>query len=347
MMKNINFILSTLILISYQALSQEVSVTQNMPATAEPGGEFMVEVTIYKGTTGGFAKLQQELPLGFTATVVEAKNGNFSFKDQKVKIIWMSLPPEDEYTISYNVMVDNDVSGVQSIGGIFQYLVNNERTSLDISPSDISIEEVVITAMEEEEEEEYEFEEEEEEEEEYEFEEEEEEIEYVEPEPEETTYQPPSPPSITSTYTSVKRGFKYQIQIGAYKNSNPAVDFKNLEDIGISIEKIVDEDGLTKIVLGGFSTWSEAKAARKEVIDKGITDAWIIRAKYRIQIAASRSPLSETSSRLSKVPEHTSQKYDDGYYRYFAAGAYRTFKAAKIALQEVIAKGIEDAWISQ
>ena len=82
------------ILIASQAYSQDVSVTTNMPASAVPGGEFTVEVTINKGSTAGFGKLQQDLPPGFTATAIDAKGGNFSFREQAVKIIWMSLPPE-------------------------------------------------------------------------------------------------------------------------------------------------------------------------------------------------------------------------------------------------------------
>ncbi|MCH8318200.1 MAG: OmpA family protein [Bacteroidetes bacterium] len=128
-----------LTLISYQVFSDDVKVTTYLPASASPGSEFNVQVTINKGSISGFGKLQQELPPGFTATAMEIKGGNFSFKDQKVKIIWMSLPPEPEFTATYKISVAPDVSGEQTIGGKFQYLKDNQRTTFNINPVSISI----------------------------------------------------------------------------------------------------------------------------------------------------------------------------------------------------------------
>ena len=124
----------------------DVKVTTFLPASASPGSEFNVQVTIYKGATAGFGKLQQELPPGFTATAMEVKGGNFSFKDQKMKIIWMSLPPEPEFTATYKVSVAPDVLGEQTIGGKFQYLKDNQRTTFNINPVSISIK-VVTTVV--------------------------------------------------------------------------------------------------------------------------------------------------------------------------------------------------------
>src|SRR5687768_9216652 len=77
--------------------ADSVSVTNNIPASAKPGTSFNVEITIKKGAVSGFAKLQQELPAGLTASAGEGKGGTFTFVDQKVKFVWVSLPADAEF----------------------------------------------------------------------------------------------------------------------------------------------------------------------------------------------------------------------------------------------------------
>jgi hypothetical protein len=116
-------------------LSAQVSVSTKLPATAAPGGSFTMELDVAKGDVSGFAKLQQILPPGFTAEAGESANATFSFKDQKVKFLWMALP-NDDFKISYKVNVDASLSGNQIIEGTFAYIKDNE-TEKFIIPKDI------------------------------------------------------------------------------------------------------------------------------------------------------------------------------------------------------------------
>ncbi|MDP6909054.1 MAG: hypothetical protein QF371_06085 [Flavobacteriales bacterium] len=113
----------------------QVSVSTKLPATAVPGGSFTVELNVTKADISGFAKLQQLLPTGFTATVGETANATFSFKDRKVKFLWMALPNND-FTVSYKVNVDPALTGNQIIEGTFAYIHENE-TEKFIIPKDI------------------------------------------------------------------------------------------------------------------------------------------------------------------------------------------------------------------
>jgi hypothetical protein len=70
----------------------DVGIDGKVPTSAKAGSEFTVEVTIKKGEVGGFARFQDELPDGFTATPLDVKGANFKFENQKVKFIWTSLP---------------------------------------------------------------------------------------------------------------------------------------------------------------------------------------------------------------------------------------------------------------
>ena len=124
----------------YKLFSPEaVTVTQVIPSSANAGSDFTVEVTITKGTLAGFAKLQQELPAGLTATNIESKGASFTFSNQTIKLIWTSLPAESEFKISYKVVVDPGASGEKSIAGKFSYIVDNVKASVEIPVSVIDI----------------------------------------------------------------------------------------------------------------------------------------------------------------------------------------------------------------
>jgi hypothetical protein len=116
-----------------------VSAMRNMPKNAKPGDEFTVEVTINKGALKGFARFQDVLPDGLTASAGETKGGTFSFLDQKAKIVWDNIPPDEQLVISYKVKVSNTALGDQTIEGLFSYVENDEPKKIILTPSLIAI----------------------------------------------------------------------------------------------------------------------------------------------------------------------------------------------------------------
>tara|TARA_R110001592_G_scaffold211623_1_gene463565 strand:+ start:1711 stop:3063 length:1353 start_codon:yes stop_codon:yes gene_type:complete len=136
----------------YQLIFGDVSVSQNLPSNFSAGEEVVVEVVVKKEGVGGFAKVQQTLPEGFTAEVVDAKGATFSFKDNIVKFIWMALPSENEFKISYKLKTLENVEGNFIIAGKFSFIDENERKNIEIPSSAITIskkEEVVADVVEE------------------------------------------------------------------------------------------------------------------------------------------------------------------------------------------------------
>src|SRR5690606_27706498 len=109
------------------------------PAQVATGGNFTVALTVKKGSIDGFAKLQQILPDGFTAERIETSNATFSFKDQTVKCIWMALPTDEEFTVSYKVSVDPSVSGNFDLFGSFSYIENNEKQEISLPHISITV----------------------------------------------------------------------------------------------------------------------------------------------------------------------------------------------------------------
>ena len=123
----------------YQFIFGDVTATQNVPSNFKAGEEVVVEVTITKEGVGGFAKVQQNLPEGFLAEVVDAKGATFSFKDNIVKFIWMALPAENEFKVSYKLKTIEGVEGDFSIAGKFSFIDNNERKNIIIPSSAVTI----------------------------------------------------------------------------------------------------------------------------------------------------------------------------------------------------------------
>lgn len=146
MIKKITLVVAWIFVAGIASVSaQDVSVNVDMPATAAPETTFRVTLKVNKGEVSGFAKLEQLLPAGLEATGVDVANSTFTFKDRKAKFLWMSLPAEASFSVSYDVKVVAGTSGNQILEGTFAYILNNEtqKYSLPKSIINISVAEVV------------------------------------------------------------------------------------------------------------------------------------------------------------------------------------------------------------
>lgn len=133
------FIASWLLFVGIKPHEEVVSAIQHTPQymNAEEGG--IVNIVIEKGDVGGFAKLQQVLPPGFSAEVIDAQGATFSSKKSYVKFIWVELPLASEFTVKYRVTAQKGTAGEFLIAGVFSYLFNNERADVDIEASSMHV----------------------------------------------------------------------------------------------------------------------------------------------------------------------------------------------------------------
>lgn len=120
-------------------LSEDVSLSVGVPSEVNAGSEFDVELTLQKGSIESFARFQQDLPNGLTAQVVDPANANFTFENQKIKIIWLKLPSEKEFKILYRLKVDERLKGEFDLKGVFSYIEDNQRKSVNVVSSSIFI----------------------------------------------------------------------------------------------------------------------------------------------------------------------------------------------------------------
>ncbi|MGB0391706.1 MAG: hypothetical protein ACPGVC_05605 [Salibacteraceae bacterium] len=132
MFKILAFALNLVTLIFFNFLLEDVTVEQTLPDRVEEGNEFVVTVTIDKSTIEGYAKFQVILPEGVTATPIETGVAKFNFETNKAKFVWMTLPTDRVFDISYKVKVDDPELKELNIGGTFSYLDENQRMTVDL-----------------------------------------------------------------------------------------------------------------------------------------------------------------------------------------------------------------------
>jgi hypothetical protein len=120
---------------------KEVQLTHDLPSTTIIGAEHWVYVTIDKNKLGGFAKLQVDVPEGMQVEPGDLRGASFTFAEGAAKIIWMSLPPESEFEISYKLIIYDDCQvGNNIIQQKFAYLEKNERKVLQVDDHIVFVE---------------------------------------------------------------------------------------------------------------------------------------------------------------------------------------------------------------
>ncbi|MBS1636063.1 MAG: hypothetical protein JST26_09120 [Bacteroidetes bacterium] len=115
------------------------SLTGNFPKNAKPGTEFAAEILIKKGSVGGFAKLQIEVPQGFTIKESDSKGANFTFENNMAKYIWTSAPSDPEFTVKFTVALDASASGTKTIAAKYSFVNNNAKEVIEMSPVEIVV----------------------------------------------------------------------------------------------------------------------------------------------------------------------------------------------------------------
>ena len=132
-----HFLVISMFSLSMLVSGQEVEISIDHPSRVNAGEEFTVSVTISKGSLTDYSRFSQDLPLGLSAINVSSPNADFSFDNQRVRVIWLKMPGSNQVTISYKIMVDPRLKGSFMLGGVFAYVVNDERKFLNFNNNEL------------------------------------------------------------------------------------------------------------------------------------------------------------------------------------------------------------------
>jgi hypothetical protein len=129
----------------FMSNDEKVTVTQNYISTVKPGEELVIKLTIKKNNLTGVGRLQQYLPAGFTAEIIDPHGAEFTFKDQSVKFTWIQLPAENEFTVAYKIKTDKNATGRQALNGVFVYIDDGKTVRQPLPTAEITVTNSVLT----------------------------------------------------------------------------------------------------------------------------------------------------------------------------------------------------------
>jgi cell division septation protein DedD len=132
-------LLTFLAITTFSAAFSQITINGNFPSSMSSGSSVDADVKIVKGTVGNFAKYQMDVPVGISVSAVEVKGGNFTFENQRAKIVWVAVPSDPEFVIKFKIMVGSDAPGSVTFAQKFYYLDNNEKKEVEAPPVVISI----------------------------------------------------------------------------------------------------------------------------------------------------------------------------------------------------------------
>lgn len=115
------------------------------PLAATPGAEFTVTVNIHSNGISGFARLQQDLPKGFTAIEKFSHGADFEFENNSLKFNWSQVPADTDFSVSYTIKTEPGITGQKNITGIFAYMEEGKTQKINFSSDKISFDNMQST----------------------------------------------------------------------------------------------------------------------------------------------------------------------------------------------------------
>jgi len=148
MIKKVILLIHIISVFLYQLVfNEEITISQQISQQIQQEIGAVVEIKINKNDITGFAKIQQELADGFRVKPIDTKGATFSYKDNKIKLIWMALPLEKEFTIKYEIIPNKQTLGKFKIGGKFSFISESERQNITVPTKEFEVVEELIVAQ--------------------------------------------------------------------------------------------------------------------------------------------------------------------------------------------------------
>ena len=121
------------------AENNNIAVIRQRPYAGN-AGEYIVNLLVNKEATRNFAKIEEDVPEGYIAVALDPKDAIFTFKSQKVKFLWMNLPLDPYFMVSYRLIPRNKAKlAPPSLQGAFSYLVDDRTISVPVNERDVQL----------------------------------------------------------------------------------------------------------------------------------------------------------------------------------------------------------------
>ena len=112
----------------------KVRCIRETPTLLSDGQDYVVRILVNRGEALKFAKIEEYIPKGYTAEPIDTKDAIFSCEDGVVKFLWMTLPAEDIFTVSYRLIPEKKAApGEPKITGSFSFVQNEATRTIAIT----------------------------------------------------------------------------------------------------------------------------------------------------------------------------------------------------------------------
>ncbi len=126
-----------------QPVSEDVGnivCIRQKPYLNDSRDEYIVNILVNKEDKKKYAKIEEIIPAGYNAIALENNDAIFTFKNQKAKFMWMNLPAEPHFLVSYRLIPQNGAAPkLPKITGTFSYLVKDKTISIDIVENETNL----------------------------------------------------------------------------------------------------------------------------------------------------------------------------------------------------------------
>ena len=112
-----------------------ITVTRQKPFKNSKG-EIIIRLLVDKGDLPDdqFAKIQENIPDGYSAISEETEGAIFSYKENTAKFLWMALPPKQQFIISYTLIPNTGTNTNDlTVAGDFSYINDGITQNIGIN----------------------------------------------------------------------------------------------------------------------------------------------------------------------------------------------------------------------
>ncbi len=121
-------------------LASNIRCIRQTPAFTDEGNDMLVNILVNRGNADKFAKIEEDIPAGYTAEAISTRDAIFTFKDQKAKFLWMNLPPEPRFVVNYRLTPTNGTGTTElPLTGTFSFILNEVTQVIDIIQRDVDL----------------------------------------------------------------------------------------------------------------------------------------------------------------------------------------------------------------
>lgn len=130
------------ILLFYQTIKSQNSFTAKLDVPKEiVQGEYSeIILNIYKPENArNYTVFTQKLPTGFFVKMIDAKGASYTYEINTLSLTWLRCPPENKFSVKYQIASMLGISGNFNIGGKLAYIVGSQQATYNLKENNFSL----------------------------------------------------------------------------------------------------------------------------------------------------------------------------------------------------------------